>query len=100
MSMDKVPSPPLVFTKPLEVRLSIFCSVKTPMLPVVAKRLLLLAVLAKKLVLVELVVVDCRPVKFCRVVEPVARMLAAVSRELMKPLVAVREVAKKLVEVD
>ena len=87
---------------PLERRLEalIAPAVMLPVLRDVEKRLVDEAVVAKKLVLVELVVVDCRPVKFCRVVEPVARMLAAVSRELMKPLVAVREVAKKLVEVD
>ena len=36
------------------------------------------AVVEKKLVEVEFVVVDCRPVKFRRVVEPVRRMLAKV----------------------
>ncbi len=93
-----------------------FCSVDDPyeskfealieplvMLPVlreVEKRLVDEAVPAKKLVLVELVVVDCKAVKFWRVEEPVARILAAVRSELMKPLVAVREEVKKLVEVD
>jgi hypothetical protein len=87
---------------PLERRLEALIdpAVMLPVLRDVEKRLVDEAVFAKKLVLVELVVVDCRPVKFCRVVEPVARMLAAVSRELMKPLVAARVVAKKLVEVD
>jgi hypothetical protein len=87
---------------PLERRLEALIdpAVMLPVLRDVEKRLVDEAVVAKKLVLVELVVVDCRPVKFCRVVEPVARMLAAVSRELMKPLVAARVVAKKLVEVD
>jgi hypothetical protein len=87
---------------PLERRLEALIdpAVMLPVLRDVEKRLVDEAVFAKKLVLVELVVVDCRPVKFWSVDEPVARMLAAVSRELMKPLVAARVVAKKLVEVD
>ncbi len=39
-------------------------------------------------------------VKFCKVVLPVARMLADVSRELTNELVEVKDVAKRLVEVD
>ena len=87
---------------PLERRLEALIAppVMLPVLSDVEKRFVDDEVLAKKLVLVELVVVDCSPVKFWSVDEPVARMLAAVSRELMKPLVAVREVEKKLVEVD
>ena len=87
---------------PLERRLAALIAppVMLPVLSDVEKRFVDDEVLAKKLVLVELVVVDCSPVKFWSVDEPVARMLAAVSRELMKPLVAVREVEKKLVEVD
>lgn len=38
--------------------------------------------------------------KFCKVEEPVARRLAAVSNDVMNPLVAVREDVKKLVDVD
>ena len=45
-------------------------------------------------------VVALTPVKFCKVVLPVARMLAEVNRELMKPFVAVNEVANRLVDVD
>ena len=47
-------------------------AVNVPMLPVVAKRFVLDAVVAKKLVLVLLVVVEFTPVKFCKVLEPVA----------------------------
>jgi hypothetical protein len=53
-----------------------------------------------KLVVVALVVVELTPVKFWRVVEPVARIFAAVRSELTKPLVKVPTPAKRLVEVD
>ena len=54
----------------------------------------------EKLVVVALVPVALMKVKFWRVVLPVARMLAAVNREFMKPFVAVNEVVNILVDVD
>ena len=54
----------------------------------------------EKLVVVALVPVALMKVKFWRVVLPVARMLAAVNREFMKPFVAVNEVANMFVLVD
>ncbi len=51
-------------------------------------------------VLVALVVVEFNPVKFCKVLEPVAKILAEVNSELMNPLVPVIVVAKRLVLVD
>ncbi len=53
-----------------------------------------------KEVLVALVVVEFNPVKFCKVLEPVAKILAEVNSELMNPLVPVIVVAKRLVLVD
>ena len=57
------------------------------------------ALVEKRLEVVACVPVALTKVKFWRVLEPVARMLAAVRREFMKPLVAERVVEKKLVEV-
>ncbi len=42
---------------------------------------------------------EFNPVKFCKVVLPVARMLPAVRRDEMRPLVAVKLVEKRLVVV-
>lgn len=55
-------------------------AVSVPMLPVVVKRLVLDAVVAKKFVVVALVPVALLNVKFCRVEEAVAKMLAKVPR--------------------
>ena len=44
-------------------------------------------------------VVDCSPVKFWKVEEPVAKKLAEERSEVMKALVPFKEVAKKLVVV-
>jgi len=66
----------------------------------VANRLVELAVVEKKLVVVALVPVALTKVKFCKVDEPVARMLADVRRDVMKALVPVIEVEKRLVDVD
>jgi len=67
---------------------------------VVAKRLVEEAVVANIVVDVAFVVVEFNPVKFCKVLDPVARMLAAVRREDTKELVAERVAEKKLVEVE
>ena len=57
------------------------------------------AVVAKKLVVVALVEVDCRAVKFCKVEEPLERRLATVAKPVavMLPTEEIA-VAKKLVE--
>ena len=52
-----------------------------------------------KLVVVALLTVALTKVKFCKVDDPVANMFAAVSNELTKELVEVREEEKKLVDV-
>ena len=51
-----------------------------PAFNTVAKRLVELAVVVKKLVLVLLVVVLLIPVKFCKVEEPVAKKLVVVAK--------------------
>ena len=100
----------------VELRPVKFCSVDDPlermlealieplvMLPVlsdVEKRFVDDAVVANCVVEVEFVVVELRPVKFCSVDEPDTSRLPAVSRDVMKPLVALRVEEKKLVEVD
>ena len=90
---------PLIESPPLKVEVERLETFKEPRVPVAAKRLVELAVVPKKLVEVELVVVELRAVKFCKVVEPEERMLPAVSREVMKPLVPVMVVEKRLLEV-
>jgi len=57
------------------------------------------AVVTESVVLVALVVVELSPVKFWRVEEPVARMLARVARPEELMIEAKRLVEKKLVEV-
>ena len=65
--------------------------------PMVAKRLVELAVVAKLLVLVLLVVVDCNPVKFWRVDDPYESKLLAVTDPKVE-FPAFNTVAKRLVE--
>jgi len=73
--------------------------VMLPKEPTVAKRLVELAVPEKKLVLVLLVVVPCKAVKFWRVDEPVVRKLPAVKRLVMFAFVPESMVEKKVVVV-
>ena len=68
-----------------------------PSVALVAKRLVLEAVLVKKLVEVLLVVVEVSPVKFWSVLEPFERSVAAVTAPSVA-LPALRMVAKRLVE--
>ncbi len=77
VSIERVPLEPEVLTKPLPVRLESagmeaeLLIVRVERLPVVEKRLVDEAVVAKKLVVVAEVVVELRAVKFWRVVEAV-----------------------------
>ena len=106
VSTERVPLLAEVLTKPSEVKLESLgieaepLTVRLERLPDVPKRLVEEAVVEKKLVEVAEVEVELIAVKFCRVVEPVARMFAAVRSEFTKPFVEVSEVEKKLVEVD
>ena len=90
---------PEIESPPPNVVVPVFNTVSDPRVEVDAKRLVEEAVVVKKLVVVAFVPVALTKVKFCKVVEPVAKMFAAVNSELMKPLVAVKDVEKKLVEV-
>ena len=98
LDSDCKPSPEIE-RPPANVVVPVLNTVSDPKVEVEAKRLVELAVVAKKLVVVAEVPVALTKVKFCKVVEPVAKMFAAVNSELIKPLVAVKDVEKKLVEV-
>ena len=68
------------------------------------KRLEELAVVLKRLVVVAEVVVDCRAVKFCKVVLPITKrspeeLMVEVAEPPMERVLPVREDEKKLVEV-
>ena len=76
MSIERVPSLPDVLMKPLEVRFDMADRVSEPMLPVVAKRLVEEAVVAKKLVVVALPLTNRLPFTLnfsFGVVEPIPR---------------------------
>jgi len=74
-------------------------AVREPPEAVVKNRLVVEAVVAKRLVEVLLVVVEFTPVKFWRVDEPVTRRLLAVNRPVDEMEPKVPFVANKFVEV-
>ena len=108
VSIERVPLPPEVLTKPSVVRLDNLgieaevlavkvLAVKEETLAVVPKRLVEEAVAAKKLVVVAAVPVALRKVKFCKVEEPMASRLARVVRPLVTFKVPVKIAAEEMV---
>ena len=90
--------PPLLETKSCEVE-AVPVMLREDEVALVEKRLVKVPLLAKKLVLVLLVVVPCKAVKFWRVDEPVVRKLPAVKRLVMFAFVPESMVEKKVVVV-
>lgn len=98
VSTVSVPLPPDVFTNPFEVRLEILPRASAPMFAVVAKRLVLEAVVEKKLVVVAEVPVAVVNVRLWKVEEALAQRLVVLKSPVEVALPVVRLVEKRFVE--